>query len=303
MKSINSILAFLFLLGMVTLSGCLETDEPFDSYAQLQKDIQAIDSYLAENSISAVKDLRGVRMAIDQLGTGLPALVENKVKVGYKGTILGGTTPFDEGVIGDTTLNSYILGWQVALTTLPAGSKATIYIPSGLGYGTNPQQGIPANSILVFEIDFRQVQLTETEKQRLKTDTTAIDNYLVQKEITDVVVDPSGLRYKITSEGTGPSPSWYTKTRLKLTYKLISDDTKVALAQTLEPHSAFDSRVVDYINGLKVILQKLKEGGKATIYVPSGLGFGSDEVRDNNNIRVIPPHSNLIVEVELLDVV
>jgi FKBP-type peptidyl-prolyl cis-trans isomerase len=292
--------ALISIIGL--LNGCIESNEPYDPYATLTKDIATIDDYLSDNSITAIKDVRGVRMVIDELGTGLPALESNKVKVAYSGRVLGSSTPFETGVVTGNILRGYILGWRIAMTTLPVGSKAEIYIPSPLAYGNQDQSKIPANSILVFDIDFQDIEESETEKQRLHNDSTAIDSYLTTKEIQNVVSVPGGLRYVVTQEGTGPQPAMYTPVKLKLTYKLLTKDTETAHTQTLEPSANYGSRVVDQINGLKLGLQLMKEGGKATFYIPSGLAYGPDVISNESNAVIFPANSNLIVEVELLDV-
>jgi FKBP-type peptidyl-prolyl cis-trans isomerase FkpA/FKBP-type peptidyl-prolyl cis-trans isomerase FklB len=47
-----------------------------------------------------------------------------------------------------------IQGWQIGFTLLNKGSKATLYVPSSLGYGPNGYPpSIPANANLVFEIE------------------------------------------------------------------------------------------------------------------------------------------------------
>jgi FKBP-type peptidyl-prolyl cis-trans isomerase len=302
MKSVRLI----FSLVMVTVAaslfyGCMENEDPYDPYAQLAAELSTIDNHLASTS-GVIKDVRGIRMVIQKLGSGLPAMESNKVKVSYTGKILGSTTPFETGTVSDQVLRGFIQGWRIAMTTLPAGSKATVYIPSPLAYGNRDQGKIPANSILVFDLDFQDVQETEIEKQKLASDTVAIDTYFGQEDLTDVVKDSTGLRYRITTQGLGPKPNLYSPVKLKLTYKLLSDDTKVVSTQELAPSASYGSRVVDQINGLKVGLQKLHEGTKATFYVPSGLAFGPEQIVDNNNAVLIPSNSNLIIEVELQEV-
>jgi FKBP-type peptidyl-prolyl cis-trans isomerase len=295
--------ALLLLAVVPFLYGCLDNEEPYDPFAQLEADVNAIDAYLANNAIAAVEDIRGVRMVITKLGKGLPALETNKVKVAYSGRVLGNTTAFETGVATGAALGNYILGWRIALTTLPLGSKATIYVPSPLAYGNSPQGSIPANSILVFDLDYQDVEETETERQKLKADTVAIDSYLTSKEILDVESDTTGIRYKILAEGTGNKPSWYTPVNFKVDYRLLSDDTNVVLSQTLAPSDTYSSRVIDQMNALKFALQQLGEGGKATLYVPSGVAFGTQSVMKSDNSSVaIPANSILIVDVELIDI-
>ena len=46
-----------------------------------------------------------------------------------------------------------IQGWQKGLPLVKKGGKIKLIIPPSLGYGATPQQGIPANSVLVFDIE------------------------------------------------------------------------------------------------------------------------------------------------------
>ena len=303
MKSIRLFSTVLLLAVVPFFYGCMDSEDPYDPFAQLATDVNTIDTYLANNAIAAVEDIRGVRMVITKLGKGLPALETNKVKVAYSGRILGSSTAFETGVATGAAVANYIPGWRIALTTLPLGSKATIYVPSPLAYGNTPQGSIPANSILVFDLDYQDVEETETERQKLKADTIAIDAYLNSKEILDVESDSTGVRYKILAEGTGNKPFWYTPIKFKVDYRLLSDDTKVVLSQTLEPTSTYPSRVIDQMNALKFALQQLGEGGKATLYVPSGVAFGTQSVLKSDGSGVaIPANAIVIVDVELIDI-
>lgn len=294
--------SLLIVFFTLFLSACVESEEGYDYYGQLSKDIQTIDAHLTSiGATNVIKDIRGLRMVVTELGTGLPANTFNRVKVSYVGKVLKNTAPFESATASGAPLSGYIDGWIIGLSTLPVGSKATLYVPSPLAYGQKVTSSIPANSILEFEVFFQDVEETELERQKLKADTTAIDTYITQKGITDVVSDTTGIRYKITTQGAGAKPSWYSKVRVKLDYRLLTNDGTVAFSQTLEPTSTFDSRVIDYIHGLKVGLQKLNKGGKATFYVPSGLGYGSNDIFNGSSL-LFPKDSNLIIEAELLDV-
>jgi FKBP-type peptidyl-prolyl cis-trans isomerase len=64
---------------------------------------------------------------------------------------------------------------------------------------------------------------------------------------------------------------------------------------TVVPSAIFDSRVVNYIRAFQVGLQKMPVGTTATLYVPSGLAFGSNGSSDGS----VPGNSNLIYEITL----
>lgn len=303
-KSFLRILSAILVAGTAFVaSSCLSNGDVFDAYAQHTKDVAAIDSYLTTNNISAVKDPTGVRMVITQMGTGLPALLSQTITAKYTGKLFSNSATFDSGT-ADFALNQVIVGWQVAFSTLPKGSKATIYIPSQYAYGNASQGSIPPNSILVFDVEFIDVKITDTYKTQFTKDTTAINTYISSKSIQNVVKDASGLRYVITSGPTeGVTPSLYDKLKLKYTIKLLSNDTKTVATVDREPSDLFYSRVVDYIHGMKVGLRKMREGSTATLYIPSGLAFGTTDIKDaTTGDVIIPANNSIIVEVQLIDI-
>jgi FKBP-type peptidyl-prolyl cis-trans isomerase len=283
------------------LTSCLNDDDAENPQEILERDIETIDNYLTSNNINAIKDPSGVRMAISTLGTGFPAQSFSKVDVDYIGKLLSDGSTFDEGNI-KTDLQNLIDGWKIAFTILPVGSRATLFIPSVYAYGSAGQQGIPANAILTFDVFFNEVIETTTQQQKLGTDTVAIDDYLDTKAIV-AEKDTTGLRYVVTQLGTGQKPGWYDKVKFKADYKLLSDDTKIVHSVLWEPAEGFFSRVIDQTpNGLKQGLQKLPAGSKATFYLASGLAYGAPGASVSQEV-IIPPNSNIIVEVEFTEIV
>lgn len=293
MRSLNWVISVCLTCVLLSSVSCL--DKGVDPDVQFQDDLDAIDAHLANNSITAYKDPSGIRLAVNTLGTaGLPPRRDQQAKVKYKGMLLDGTV-FEENVITNYVGN-FITGWQRGLTMLPKGTSATIYIPSALGYGTQAVGPIPANSILIFEVEMQDVILSAGEKLRAPTDITAIDNYLTENNIT-AVADTTGVRYVITQTGTGDAPGWYSKVKFNYTGKLMNGTE--FFTGTSEPNSAFDSRVVDYIHGISIALSKLSPGGKGTFYIPSGLAFGPND----QSTAPVPANSNVIYEIELTEIV
>lgn len=277
------------------LFSCIGSGDDYNAGAQLDADVTAIDNFLASTFQDAVKDPTGVRMVITTLGSGLPALGTDSVDVDYVGTLFSTGAQFDAGNTKGVVAN-YIDGWKVMLTTLPSGSEATVYIPSVYAYGNSDQAKIPANSILVFNVKFNRVMITQTQITQFKKDTTAIGTYLQGKSITPVI-DASGLRYVITEQGAGQMPGWYDRVKIKYDVKLLTDDSRAVASvdQTTDQNAV---RVVDNIHALRIGLQRLRVGGKITLYAPSGYAYGPAGASAGGGIAV-PTNSPVIIEVEL----
>jgi FKBP-type peptidyl-prolyl cis-trans isomerase len=156
----------IFFIGslLALLAGC--NDEPSCTkqvaaskisavdQTQLQNDIIIIDDYLASKSIVATEDPSGLRYVITKAGDDTRPCLESQVTVKYAGRLLSGKG-FDASVNPVSfQLSDLILGWQIGFPNFGKGTKATLYIPSGFGYGVNGSgTAIPPNSNLIFDIE------------------------------------------------------------------------------------------------------------------------------------------------------
>jgi FKBP-type peptidyl-prolyl cis-trans isomerase len=65
-----------------------------------------------------------------------------------------GRSPFDFKL----GAGQVIKGWDEGIALFNAGGKGTLIIPSPLGYGSRAAGQIPANSILIFDIEVLAVK-------------------------------------------------------------------------------------------------------------------------------------------------
>jgi FKBP-type peptidyl-prolyl cis-trans isomerase len=103
----------------------------------------------------------GLQYKILADGTGAAPGASDVVSVNYRGTLVDGTefdSSYKRGQPMSFPVNGVIRGWTEALQLMKPGSKWELYIPSELAYGENGQRGIPANSVLVFEVELLSVQ-------------------------------------------------------------------------------------------------------------------------------------------------
>lgn len=301
MRSFRSISILVLLISAVIMQSCMSNnDEPFDAVAQFEKEVGAIDTYLESNSIVHVKDQSGIRMVVTKLGNALPGVAGDNVEVVYKGSLFSTGEVFEEGT-ATGSMSGFIRGWQYALQTLPVGSEATIYIPSYQAYGNVKVKTIPENSTLVFDIKFNKTTHTALFKQQFKEDTVKVSTYIKDKQI-QATKDTTGVWYDILTEGSGESPTWYSKVKLTYQFKLLTADGIVVGTYDREPVENFYSRVVDYIPGMQVALQHLKKGGVANVYIPSGRGLGISTATNDQGVVIVPSNSNLIVNIQLKEI-
>ncbi|MEO5980177.1 MAG: FKBP-type peptidyl-prolyl cis-trans isomerase [Chryseolinea sp.] len=283
----------------VAASSCIHSDAEDDVTLLLDQTAQ-IDTYLASSAPGAyvVHDINGIRMVISEFGNGYPAQLSTPVDVDYVGTLFSNNQQFDAGSIKKSPVSSFIDGWKVALTTLPAGSKATLYIPSLFAYGKNGQGSVPGNAILVFNIDFKKIYRSQSELDRFAADTLAIDHYIDSVGIT-AVKDTTGMRYLFTQNAAGGRPTLYDKVSFHIAYRLLTDPAKIIGEYDLEPSSNGYNRVVDQpSNGIKLALTKMPLSSTATFYIPSIHAYGPIGATQGSN-QIIPSNANIIVDITL----
>ena len=110
-----------------------------------------------------------------------------------------------------------------------------------------------------------------------------------------IITLPSGLQYQVLQEGNGKKPS-------------ATDRVKCHYEGTLIDGTLFDSSIKrgqpavfgvnQVIRGWVEALQLMSEGSKWRLFIPSELGYGAQQAGE-----LIPPHSTLIFEVELIEVI
>ncbi len=148
--------------------------------------------------------------------------------------------------------------------------------------------------LMSFQQELREEQMARQQRQ-------AAENLLAAKDFLNensgkagVVVLPSGLQYKIITEGNGPKPE---KTdRVKVHYRgTLIDETEFDSSYKRGKPAEFS--VGGVIRGWVEALQLMPVGSTWELYIPPELGYGE---RGSQNI---PPNSALVFEVELIDII
>lgn len=108
----------------------------------------------------------GLKYVIHEAGTGEQAAPGKTVTVQYFGVLAENGKAFDQSFIRGQGISfplgagRVITGWDEGISLLKEGAKATLIVPSELGYGAagTPDGSIPPNSELMFYVELEKVQ-------------------------------------------------------------------------------------------------------------------------------------------------
>jgi len=138
---------------------------------------------------------------------------------------------------------------------------------------------------------FMAQQAKEAEKSKQESEKFLAEN--AKKEGVQTL--PSGLQYKVITEGKGEKPKANAKVKVNYTGKLINGNVFDA-SKPNEPVS-FNLGKNEIIPGWEEGIQLMPVGSKYEFYIPYQLAYG-----ENGYPGVIPPYSTLIFEIELLGI-
>lgn len=232
----------------------------------------------------------GLRYIVTEKGSGEKAKVGDKVVVHYNGRFFNDSV-FDSSMKRGRPF-SFILGqgqvikgWDEAFQILGKGDKAIIVLPPDIAYGSQARSGIPANSTLIFDVEFVDIE-PQIQIEPFKA------------EGKDTLTTKSGLKYIIVEKGDGKK------------VKVGKDNAQVHYTGYLTNGQMFDSSVKrkqpfkfevgagQVIKGWDEGVALMQVGDKFRFIIPYDLAYG-----EAGRPPHIPEKSDLIFDVELLDVV
>ncbi len=253
-----------------------------------------------------------VRSLTGTMSTVLAALATRSVGA-FTANVARHSTPFMSSTarsmatgpmpVDDTKMPFYALGANLAMQVGGQGNFKTLLDDDELetmlqGFcenlrGTNTQDARTVLTTFGQQLNKILQERTENIVERVKKDgEDFITNFLDCNE--EAIKTDSGLVYYSMKEGSGKQPS-------------LSNTVEVHYHGTLTDGTVFDSSVdrgqtISFplggvIKGWQEGLALMKEGGKATLVIPSDLAYG-----DGGSGDTIPPGATLKFEVELFQV-
>lgn len=190
---------------------------------------------------------------------------------------------------------SYSIGLGIGQNLLAMGAK-DINVED---FAQAIKDVIEGNKTAISHNEAREIvnkYFAELQEKMNKANIEAGKKFLEEnKKRPEVVTLPSGLQYEVINEGK------------EGTHAKATDQVKCHYEGTLIDGTLFDSSIKrgqpavfgvnQVIPGWVEALQLMPVGAKWKLYIPSELGYGAHGAGD-----MIPPHSTLIFEVELIEV-
>lgn len=144
--------------ALMKLQETINTKQAAAAEENLKKGQEFLEKNKAESGVKTYPS--GLQVKIETEGKGKTPTTADTVKAHYKGALIDGKvfdSSYDRGQPAEFPVGQVIKGWTEALTNMKVGTKARLFIPPDLGYGANDRPGIPANSVLVFDVELLDV--------------------------------------------------------------------------------------------------------------------------------------------------
>jgi FKBP-type peptidyl-prolyl cis-trans isomerase len=276
-----------------------------------------LEDYFQQNGIKPKNTPEGVFYTLEKEGKGALPRKGNYVRLTYVGKLLDGTV-FDQSAAGEAFVfrvgvRQIIEGWERGIIALKEGSKATLFVPAKLAYGTRSVGKIPANSPLIFEVNFEKI-MTDVEyekymenieakekkafeaqkKAQFEADLRVIADFAKAKKL-NTTKTASGLHYVLTKKGKGDLPlagDW-----VGVEYEgFLADDT--AFDATKKEPYRFILGAGKVIAGWEEGLKFFPKGAEGWLLIPSKLAYGALAIKENN----IPPNAVLFFKIKMAEV-
>ena len=197
--------------------------------------------------------------------------------------------------------NSYALGMSIAHNMLQSGVKEVAFDDFVAGLKATLTRQEPAISYKeagdILDKYFQELQEKQAAEQAeisevMKREGEEFLAANAKKE--GVIVLPSGLQYKVIKEGEGRMPELTDKVKCHYEGTFV-DGEKFDSSYDRKQPAVFGVNQV--IPGWTEALQLMSEGSVWELYIPYKLGYGEAGAQG-----AIPPYSDLVFKVELIEV-
>lgn len=278
---------------------------------QMKADMQneskeALATYISDNKIDVTPTESGIYIIPISNGKGRCPEQGEKVDVNFEVYLLDGTkvgSSFDQNekfsfVLGE---GYAIPGWEEVVPMMHQGDKVRAIIPYEMAYGEHDMGNVKPYSNLVYDIELlnimtkeEQARQAERQMKELKVKSEKdFAQFLKENKITNHT--ESGLYYKFETDNEGPTPTEGSTARVKFNAKIMGGN-ELGSSDKLGEYYDIVYGQGTVLHGLEEGIGLMSAGDKAQFILPYNLAYGE------NPYGLIPAYSNLIFDVELLDI-
>lgn len=282
-----------FLIGVAALAAGLASCTAQSPKANLKTDIDSLSYSMGLAQTQGLKDYLVGRMNVDTayMDEFIKGLNEGASKTSKK------DLAYMAGLqIGSQISNQMIKG--ISQEVFAGDSTKTISkdnFIAGFITGTLGQKGLMTmEKAQEYSRTAVEVIKAKSMQEKFGANKTAGEKFLAANKTKEgVKTTPSGLQYKVLTQGNGPIPK--DTCNVKVNYKgTLIDGTEFDSSYKRKEPATFKANQV--IKGWTEALTMMPVGSKWIVYVPQELGYGA---RESGQIK---PFSTLIFEVELLSI-
>ena len=281
-----------------------------------------IQAYIAKNKITVAPSDSGVYVITQNAGSGRGIVKGDFVKINLvvsntEGKKIFSTLDQNKPISFEYGKPFDTRGFDVAISKMKKGSKATVLVPSSMGFGPQGKKDMSGQDIIspyspvVYDIEVLDLKTKaenekaakedELAKKKVAAEGQAKEPLIIQQYIKDnkITAKPtaSGLYYIEKVAGKGPKAKAGNKVKVHYTLKLTNGKV---LESSLDKKPAtpyeFPLGQGQVIPGWDEGIALMSAGGKATLIIPSKLGYGA---QGSGNI---PGYTPLVFDVELVSI-
>lgn len=280
-----------FFLGLILILSVFTSACKKETRSLMQIEDEKIQSYIKSNSLTGfIKDASGFYYQILNMGTGDQLKYSSYISIAQKTTSINESVNYEFTIFApQADYLGYVtpIAWRETLIKVKRGAEVRILTPSYLAFGKNGSGTfIPGNAILDTKITVPDDRDRATYEDKLMRD------FLASKNIT-AIKDPSGLYYQIIAPGTGGGVISSTAS-LQVSY--IGRYLTGAIFDQAATGSPITLGLNNVIEGWKIGVPLIKEGGKIRLVIPSRLAYGDKPPSG------IPVNAILDFDIELVKV-
>jgi len=153
------------VLDIFTSQDLLMTDRNQELAKEKDREVKAMEKYLADSNITAEKTEKGTYVVVKSPGDGVQADSGKQVSVRYTGRFFPSGKVFESNMSGPgneplkfvVASHQIIPGWDDGIRKFKKGGKGTLYIPGFMAYDQQPGPGHKPFESLIFDIEIVDV--------------------------------------------------------------------------------------------------------------------------------------------------